>query len=1282
MPPLSYRQHETSFCSDVSKWSDKIFAAHPELPFGSSEIEGYGRGSLKRQDFRVYERKEGGRGRLVLCGEVKLPGSAQGRSPFDPRLMEDAYNKATRENCQYFFTWNVEHLALFDRSRWDAPSMHERCVWECKLELELNKPEDITIPAVRIKLEEEFLPRFFEGFAELWLGRRKDFGLPPSDFYVTVLESHLTGPRGPVRELRDYLDSQSVRKAGFKAHLWSWMAQEQQWNVDPSNPKSWREAIDRAARSMAYVLSNRILFYQAVRSRPGCELPQLKFPRAAKTPEKAFAYLRERFADAVDVTGDYEPVFFPHAKEWAATLALSGANSIEAWDKFIHAVDRFNFKEIPADILGHFFQRLISKEERHKFGQFYTDENIVDVINAFCIRKAEAVTLDPACGSGTFLVRAYYRKLHLDRRMSNQELLAGLFGCDINPFPAHLTTLNLAARNITIEENYPRVARRNFFRVAPDKPFCEIPGVFRDRRGKREVERVALPTLNAIVGNPPYVRHEDIPKEKDRGVIRDQTKEYVYETVEQDWPGIQLSRQSDLHVYFWPHACRFLAQDGWFGFLTSSSWLDVRYGFPLQRWALLNFRIVAIIESVDEPWFEDARVKTAVTILQRCENEETRNENLVKFVRLNRPLGEILGERVDESQRQEAAEEFRDLILKTKADKSTEQLRIMVKRQGDLWQEGVSIGEMFAKHNTLEVAETNGGPDEENDGAREETNSNGELSLGERHGGYGGGKWGRYLRAPDFYFEIMREFGSRFTRLGEVATIKFGIKSGCDAFFMPRNVSARLLNGNQSEMEWRLLPLMRRCKREEVASGDVVIVECGDRTLHPLEAKYVRPEVHSLMEVDRPVVTREQLDRVVLWVGQGLHELRGTYAWHYVDWGRKQTFASKKSQAVPVPHRSTCAGRERWYDVTGLEPGIGFWPMAQQYRHIIPANPEQLPCNHNLFDIHLLSGSGVVADALMPILNSTLVALFKTFYGRYAGTEGNLKTEVIDVMMMEIPDPRVSAGGLVRRMECALASMQGRRVTHLVEGAFMDCHTAAEVREAEKLSLTLPAELQQADRRQLDDAVFELLGVTDARRRQSLIDRLYREVALHFRAIRIVEVQKMEQRRQGTGQDDVSQLQIATDAGNDLEPDLGKPVSGWLDDRTQTKRVVLPEGEVRLPAAENMFESTTLYFGKNPPEYLVCSSRAEAELLAAIARTGLRGSVPVPDTEEKCRKLLPEFEAHLAHAKKRFAELAAERAGTEKMRQGIENILWHWFVHGYPQELVDRWKRRQSESKT
>ena len=776
----SYRQHEVQFCAEVSKWADRLFEQNSELAFGSSKIESYGRGSFKRQDFQVYERKPKGRGKIALCGEVKLPGSPQGRSPFDPALMKDAFDKATNENCRYFFTWNVERLAVFDRSLWDSESMYDRVIGEWKLGLELNNPSDLTRSGVVAEIRDKFLPEFFADFSDIWLERKKDVRPLPADFWVGVIESHLTGPMGPVRELRDYLDSESTYNKAFDGRLRTWAAREQQWNFDRDNPKSWRETIDRAAHSMVYVLSNRILFYQAVQSRS--RLPELKLPSKANSPKEALEYLRESFQEAVRATGDYEPVFFPDSQEWAAEVALSGANSLEAWGRFIRAVDRFHFEEIPTDILGHTFQKLISPEERQKFGQYYTDENIVDVINAFCIRKAEATVLDPACGSGTFLVRAYYRKYQLDKRLSNQELIAGLYGCDINPFPAHLATLNLAARNITEEENYPRIVRRNFFAVERGKTFCELPDIL-DHKKREQIE---LPLLDAVIGNPPYVRQEQIPKESEKGVVPDQTKEHIYGKAARAWPGLKLSRQSDLYAYFWPVAAEFLKENGWFGFLTSSSWLDVRYGFPLQRWMLQNFRIIAVIESVDEPWFPDARVKTAVTILQRCQNKKARNEGLVRFVRLKKPLAEILGKRDDEGQRQKAAERLRQSILRTTADHSTNRLRILVKHQGDLWQEGLSIGEMFVrqKHAALGKAKKSRFEDEFED-TEENFRQQQELAAdGQRMGDYGGGKWGRYLRAPDFYFEIMREFGSRFTKMGEVAIIKRGITSGCDAFFM------------------------------------------------------------------------------------------------------------------------------------------------------------------------------------------------------------------------------------------------------------------------------------------------------------------------------------------------------------------------------------------------------------------------------------------------------------------------------------------------------------------
>jgi hypothetical protein len=92
----------------------------------------------------------------------------------------------------------------------------------------------------------------------------------------------------------------------------------------------------------------------------------------------------------------------------------------------------------------------------------------------------------------------------------------------------------------------------------------------------------------------------------------------------------------------------------------------------------------------------------------------------------------------------------------------------------------------------------------------------------------------------------------------------------------------------------------------------------------------------------------------------------------------------------------------------------------------------------------------------------------------------------------------------------------------------------------------LPLELQQEDRRNLDDAVFELLGVQNSRRRKDLIDRLYREVSSHFRSIRIVEVQKMEQRRHG-GRDDVSQTELALDAWNHTDPGFQEPLPTWTE---------------------------------------------------------------------------------------------------------------------------------------
>ena len=104
-------------------------------------------------------------------------------------------------------------------------------------------------------------------------------------------------------------------------------------------------------------------------------------------------------------------------------------------------------------------------------------------------------------------------------------------------------------------------------------------------------------------------------------------------------------------------------------------------------------------------------------------------------------------------------------------------------------------------------------------------------------------------------------------------------------------------------------------------------------------------------------------------------------------------------------------------------------------------------------------------------------------------------------------------------------------------------------------------------------------------------------------------------------------------------------------------KVEIPEGDIRLPAAEHMFESTTIYFGKNPAVSLVCDSRAEAELLVAIAETGYRGPISIPTTEEGCRNLHRKLLDRLARARAKFEELARERAGSERLQAQIAEIL-------------------------
>ena len=67
-----------------------------------------------------------------------------------------------------------------------------------------------------------------------------------------------------------------------------------------------------------------------------------------------------------------------------------------------------HFSNVPSDVVGRIFQNLIGPEERHRYGQHFTGDGGVDLINTFCIRSGRGAVLDPAWPTARPFRRAFH----------------------------------------------------------------------------------------------------------------------------------------------------------------------------------------------------------------------------------------------------------------------------------------------------------------------------------------------------------------------------------------------------------------------------------------------------------------------------------------------------------------------------------------------------------------------------------------------------------------------------------------------------------------------------------------------------------------------------------------------------------------------------------------------------------------------------------------------------------------------------------------------------------
>ena len=447
------------------------------------------------------------------------------------------------------------------------------------------------------------------------------------------------------------------------------------------------------ARMMAYVLMNKVIFYKVLERHYNLEeLKPILRDNPEISSEKYLALLNQRFREAIERTGDFEQIFitglFDHIVFPEERAAL---NEI---DELIQLLSEIEVERL-GDIIGYIYEELIPAEERHRMGQFYTPQPIAELIAKWCINgNPSATVLGPGCGSGTFEVEAYWLLSYLKtgRRRgippgsdAHRSILKQIYALDINPFPAQLTAMNLAMKNVRAPTTEANILTADFFSVIPGQKFI-APYPVMTPSGPKHKEVVFPQDFDAVIGNPPYTRWTEIPRDVQKKIeerLGDLLTKYNLRA------DVMRGKELGLYVYFIMHAHKFLKPGGRLGMIISDSWLQAQYGVDFGRYLLENFKVKALID-ISARVFPVPLIGTCIILLEKPAPGEPLEDNKVVFMYLRIPKGGILN--------------VEDILWAiNNPEKAKERYWIRVYRQGDIPKDKRWIDLLFGPGEILEA---------------------------------------------------------------------------------------------------------------------------------------------------------------------------------------------------------------------------------------------------------------------------------------------------------------------------------------------------------------------------------------------------------------------------------------------------------------------------------------------------------------------------------------------------------------------------------------------------
>jgi hypothetical protein len=311
---------------------------------------------------------------------------------------------------------------------------------------------------------------------------------------------------------------QSIEESGFTRGSYEfWLKTYARELKLKDVPRSWRSfaLVDSAAviarfsfaLETAYTIISRLILAKAGDDKrfPGVRfLPRLQesfnelSTRERLKPEHHLEVIGRCFQRAGETL--FHSIFSQDIFDWwFEAKRLENRALCMAVGEALLTLAQFDFLDLSGDLLGELYQHYFDRDTRKALGEFYTPSEAIEFILDECGYQGQRGErlLDPACGSGSFLVAALRRYLDKQKGRDKAEMLRDLtdglkiVGFDINPFAVLMAQVNYAAlilplyAEVVLDNPEFRILRLPVFRT--DSLRIEEKEVEKDSKKKDEL---------------------------------------------------------------------------------------------------------------------------------------------------------------------------------------------------------------------------------------------------------------------------------------------------------------------------------------------------------------------------------------------------------------------------------------------------------------------------------------------------------------------------------------------------------------------------------------------------------------------------------------------------------------------------------------------------------------------------------------------------------------------------------------------------------------------------